>query len=181
MIFVDVRGFSHFAEKRTPEEVVATMNRYLAAMTDALNAHEGILDKYTGDGLMALFLVDNEAKDVLRAVQATQAMAQAAYQVAQTMRAEGGDELAVGMGLHYGEAVVGLVGHPTRQVNYTALGHTVVVAARLQTLAEGGEIILSEAVYKALPSGSITSEAGEAVTVKGVTEPVPIYRLKIAP
>ncbi|WP_394794544.1 adenylate/guanylate cyclase domain-containing protein [Armatimonas sp.] len=181
VIFVDVRGFSHFAEKRTPEEVVATMNRYLAAMTDALNAHEGILDKYTGDGLMALFPVDNEAKDVLRAVQATQAMAQAAHQVAQTMRAEGGDELAVGMGLHYGEAVVGLVGHPTRQVNYTALGHTVVVAARLQSLAEGGEIILSEAVYKALPPDSITSEAGESVTVKGVTEPVPIYRLKIAP
>jgi class 3 adenylate cyclase len=72
-----------------------------------------------------------------------------------------------------------MVGHPTRQINYTALGHTVVVSARLQALACGGEIILSEAVYLALPEGSIAGEAGESVTVKGVAEPVPIYRLHV--
>jgi class 3 adenylate cyclase len=181
VLFVDVRGFSSFAEKRTPEEVVTTMNRYLAVMTDALNAHEGILDKYTGDGLMALFLVEEqtEGDDVLRAVRASQEMAKAVQELAKTIREEGGDELAVGMGLHYGEAVVGMVGHPTRQINYTALGHTVVVSARLQALASGGEIILSEAVYLTLPEGSIAGEAGESVTVKGVVEPVPIYRLHV--
>lgn len=182
VLFVDVRGFSGFAERRTPEEVVTTMNRYLGVMTDALNAHEGILDKYTGDGLMALFLVEEktQAEDVLRAVRASQEMAEAVTQLAAQMRADGGDELAVGMGLHFGEAVVGMVGHPTRQINYTALGHTVVVAARLQTLASGGEIILSEAVYKALPPGTITGEAGESVQVKGVADPVPIYRLHVS-
>jgi class 3 adenylate cyclase len=183
VLFVDVRGFSGFAEKRTPEAVVTTMNRYLAIMTDVLNFHEGILDKYTGDGLMALFLVEEatQAIDVLRAVEAAQDMAREVQALAQTMKEEGGDSLAVGMGLHYGEAVVGMVGHPTRQINYTALGHTVVVAARLQTLAAGGEIILSEAVYRALPPGSIAGELGEAVTVKGVAEPVPIYRMCVPP
>lgn len=179
VLFADVRGFSGFAERRTPEEVVATMNRYLAEMTDALNDHEGILDKYTGDGLMALFPVEDEPQDVARAVQAALAMAQAVQRVARTLQAEGGDELAVGIGLHYGDAVVGLVGHPTRQVNYTALGHTVVVAARLQTLALGGEVILSEAVFQALPPGTVAGEAGEAVSVKGVAKPIPIYRLRV--
>lgn len=181
VLFVDVRGFSGFAEKRTPEEVVTTMNRYLAIMTDVLNFHEGILDKYTGDGLMALFLVEEATQsiDVLRAVEAAQDMAREVQALAQTMKAEGGDALTVGMGLHFGEAVVGMVGHPTRQINYTALGHTVVVAARLQTLAAGGEIILSEAVYRALPPGSIAGELGESVTVKGVAEPVPIYRMRV--
>ena len=181
VLFADVRGFSGFAEKSTPEEVVATMNRYLMVMTDALNDHDGILDKYTGDGLMALFLVDeNKAEaDVLRAVRAAEAMAKAVLDLAKTMQTEGGAELAVGLGLHYGEAVVGLVGHPTRQVNYTALGHTVVVAARLQTLAAGGDIIVSDAVYRALPSGTLTAEAGETVTVKGVADPVQIYRIRV--
>lgn len=179
VLFVDVRGFSGFAERRTPEEVVTTMNHYLAAMTDALNDHEGILDKYTGDGLMALFPVDDESVDVLRAVNAAIAMAQAVQRVARHLQAEGGDELAVGIGLHYGDAVVGLVGHPTRQVNYTALGHTVVVAARLQSLAAGGEIILSETVFKALPVGMVSAEVGESVSVKGVAKPIPVYRLKV--
>ncbi len=180
VLFADVRGFSGFAERSTPEEVVATMNRYLMVMTDALNEHDGILDKYTGDGLMALFLVNEKeaARDVLRAVRAAEAMAMAVHKVAKTMEAEGGATLAVGLGLHYGEAVVGLVGHPTRQVNYTALGHTVVVAARLQTLAPGGDIILSDAIYRTLPPGSVSAEAGETVTVKGVADPVPIYRIR---
>lgn len=177
VLFADVRGFSGFAEKHTPEEVVAVMNRYLATMTDALNDHEGILDKYTGDGLMALFPVEREPEDVLRAVRGALAMARAVERQGASV---GETLLAVGIGLHYGDAVLGLVGHPTRQVNYTALGHTVVVAARLQTLATGGEVILSEAVYNALPKGSIVGEAEEAVTVKGVATPVPIYRLKSA-
>ncbi|WP_309714698.1 adenylate/guanylate cyclase domain-containing protein [Armatimonas sp.] len=181
VLFADVRGFSRFAEKSTPEEVVTTMNRYLMVMTDALNDHEGILDKYTGDGLMALFLVDENAveADVLRAVRAAEAMAKSVLDLSQAMQAEGGEALAVGLGLHYGEAVVGLMGHPTRQVNYTALGHTVVVAARLQTLAAGGDIILSDAVYRALPPGTVNAEAGETVTVKGVADPVPIFRIRV--
>jgi len=174
VLFADVRGFSGFAEKHTPEEVVAVMNRYLAAMTDALNDHEGILDKYTGDGLMALFPVEDEPRDVLRAVRAAVAMARA---VERQGAITGETPLAVGLGLHYGEAVVGLVGHPTRQVNYTALGHTVVVAARLQTYAQGGEVILSEAVVSAL---NLPLTAEESVTVKGVAQPVPLYRVKSA-
>jgi adenylate cyclase len=113
----------------------------------------------------------------LRAVRAAVAMARAVERQGASV---GETPLAVGLGLHYGDAVVGLVGHPTRQVNYTALGHTVVVAARLQTLASGGEVILSESVVAALPAGTVGGDAEEAVAVKGVAQPVPIYRLKSA-
>ncbi|HRZ35206.1 MAG TPA: adenylate/guanylate cyclase domain-containing protein, partial [Candidatus Paceibacterota bacterium] len=93
-------------------------------------------------------------------------------------RAAGGARsLQVGIALHVGEAVVGLVGNPVRQINYTALGHAVVIAARLQGLALGGEVVVSQDV-KAAVETRFELEAREPVQVKGLSQPVLCYAVK---
>jgi class 3 adenylate cyclase len=178
VLFADVRRFTRFAEQNTPELVIEIINRYMTALTNALDAHDGLLDKYTGDGLMALFRVQDAhpEEDIARAVCAALAMRDTAEEVSARLAQEGLPTLQIGFSLHCGEAVVGLVGNPDIQVDYTALGITVVVSARLQSLAAGGEVIVSEAVYAAL-SGRLRAEAGEPVNVKGLSTPVRPYRV----
>lgn len=175
VIFADVRGFTRFAEAQPPEVVIEVTNQYLTALTEALHRHGGLLDKYLGDGLMALFRVTDPEVDVRKAVHAALAMRDAAATVSMWQAAQGHPVLQVGISLHYGEAVVGLVGNPA-QFNYTALGHTVVVTQRLQSVAGAGEVILSETVY-ALVEGEVFAETGAPVTVKGLSEPVCYYRI----
>ncbi len=188
VLFADIRNFTQFAERHPPELVVATTNRYLTAMAEALFTHGGILDKFTGDGLMAFFLVDGpdrlgsstisspvEHVGVQQAVRAAVAMRDAAQCVSEELRSEGKEWLQIGLGVHYGPAVVGLVGSPKRP-DYTALGHAVIVSHRLQGLASGGEIVISETVYLATRD-VFRSEAGEPVQVKGITELMTPYRV----
>jgi len=142
VLFADVRGFTQFAEANAPEEVMRVVNAYLAVMTEALNRHGGLIDKYTGDGLMALFRLRGP-NDLEQAVDAALEMRDAALRLSQD-RVSGGDtSLRVGISMHAGDAVVGLVGNPGGQINFTALGLTVVVAARLQAVAGAGELVVS--------------------------------------
>jgi class 3 adenylate cyclase len=176
ILFADVRNFTQFAEQHTPEEVIEATNTYLTAMTEALHAHGGLLDKYTGDGLMAIFRVTGEPEeDVARAVRAALAMSAAAASVSTRLAAQGRTPLPIGIGMHYGEAVVGLVGNPN-QFNYTALGHAVIIGQRLQSIAAGGEVVVSESVHF-YTSGTFQAEAGEPVYVKGLSAPVRPYRV----
>lgn len=176
VLFADVRNFTGYSESHTPEEVIEVVNDYMTVLTDALDAHGGILDKYTGDGLMAIFPISDPREGVPRAVRAALAMSRAAEELSTRRIAHGKEPLHVGIGVHYGEAVVGMVGNPVRQINYTALGHTVVVSARLQTLAAGGEVVVSDAVYLET-AGAFSMRGGDPVHVKGVTEPVRPYRV----
>lgn len=175
VLFADVRGFTKFAEENSPERVVEIINAYMAPLTQSLLEHGGILDKYTGDGLMALFRINaNTQEDVAQAVHAALAMRCAAEEVSKRLSEQGKTVLNIGFGIHYGEAVVGLVGMPPDKVNYTALGHTVVISQRLQSLAAGGEIIISGAVFDAV-GDCFEVQEGEPVTVKGSTLPVRPY------
>ena len=194
MLFADVRNFSHFAETHTPEQVIEAINSYMTALPHALHDHRGLLDKYTGDGLMALFRpqedtdrpaslpggnhADTAGNRVLvaRAVSAALAMRDAAQMLSRQRAGEGKNPLEIGIGLHFGEAVCGLVGNPVHQINYTALGHTVVVSARLQATAGGGEVVVSEDVYQAV-ADLFTVEARAPVSVKGVSAPVRPYHV----
>lgn len=173
ILFADVRGFSRFAENHPPEEVMRVVNAYLGVMTDALHARGGLLDKYTGDGLMAMFRLERQGS-VAGAVDAALAMRDAALELSRELKAEGEKSLRVGISLHAGEAVVGLVGNAERQINFTALGHVVVVAARLQTLTGGGEVIVSKEIHEAV-DGEFTMEPRPEVHVKGVSQPVKPY------
>jgi len=170
VLFADVRGFTQFAESHSPEEVMRAVNAYLHGMTEALHRHGGLLDKYTGDGLMALFRLDRGAS-VASAVRAALGMRDAALAMSADRAAGGNRSLQVGISIHVGEAVVGLVGNPQRQVNFTALGHTVVVAARLQTQAAGGEVVVSREVHDAA-GAEFEMTPRPPVQVKGMTDPV---------
>lgn len=177
VLFADVRNFTPYAERHTSEEVIETINAYMTALTEALHAYGGILDKYTGDGLMALFRINENPPDdeIQEAVLAALAMRDVAKSVSKRLREQEKDALEVGISMHYGEAVVGLVGNPN-QFNYTALGHTVVVAARLNTVAAPGDVLVSDAVYQAI-ADTFTVEECEEVMVKGLSQPVRPYRV----
>ena len=178
VLFADVRGFTQFAEAHEPEEVMRVVNAYLSAMTDALNQHGGLLDKYTGDGLMALFrLGSSGTQGVVEAVRAAVAMRDAVLQLSEDRDAGGDKSLKVGISLHVGEAVLGLVGNPTRQINYTALGHTVVVAARLQAVAGGGEVVITGDVADRVAT-HFSLEERTPVKAKGITHPLRVYRVR---
>ncbi|MCS6775443.1 MAG: adenylate/guanylate cyclase domain-containing protein [Chloroherpetonaceae bacterium] len=181
VLFADVRGFTPFAEANTPETVVEVINAYLAPMTRALLNKGGILDKYTGDGLMALFRVTRTPRESARmAIEAALEMQHRAAEISRRLQEQGRTPLRMGIGIHYGDAVVGLIGNPPHQMNYTALGVTVVVSQRLQALADGGEIVVSETVFEILredPGQGFHLLPGEPVTIKGLTRPVRPYRV----
>ncbi len=187
ILFADVRGFTAFAEQHDADVVIDVINAYMTALTDALHTYNGILDKYTGDGLMAFFQVaqlplssvaeansDTLRRDIAQAVQAALAMRDAAINLSVVRALEGKPTLQIGFSLHYGEVVVGLVGNIKQQVNYTALGLAVVVAARLQTIAQGGQVIVSEEVYRETED-RFAYAVGEPVQVKGLTASVRPY------
>lgn len=175
VLFADVRNFTGFAERHRPEEVFAAVNEYMTALTNALHAYGGVLDKYTGDGLMAWFPAEaNSRRQIEKAVRAAVAMRDAALEISRSRTEQNKPALDFGIGMHYGEAMIGLVGNEEHQINYTALGHTVIVSARLQALAAGGEVVISETVRTALDD-KFEVEAREPVAVKGIYELVRPY------
>jgi class 3 adenylate cyclase len=175
VLFADVRNFTHFAEQNEADKVIEVINVYMSGLTEALHRHGGVLDKYTGDGLMAWFPVsENLYDDLKNAVHAALAMRDAGLTISAQMPPE--EQLDIGFGLHYGDAVVGLVGSEKLQINWTALGHTVVVSARLQTIALGGEVVISENLYE-IVAGSFSVVESAPVMVKGLSTPVRPYRV----
>jgi len=164
-LFADIRGFSTFSERSDPEKVVEVINQYFALALAAVDRHEGILDKFMGDGVMAHFNtplrpVDGHAwRAVLAAWQFQQAIEEYLAQVPEE------DRLQVGIGINTGEPVVGNVGAEDR-MEYTAIGDAVNLAKRLQESARGGQILLSSSTY-ALVAERVTVQALEPIQVKG--------------
>jgi adenylate cyclase len=180
VMFLDIRNFTTFSESRTPDEVVAYLNRLFAFMVDEVNAHQGIINKFLGDGFMAVFgapLDDghSEANAVHAAVAISDGLRKAL--------AEGLEPTKIGIGLHSGRAVTGNVGSQQRQ-EYTLIGDVVNLASRIesQTKAAGAEILISAEAWAAagrhgaegLPEG----QAIGPVTVKGRAAPVELVRLR---
>jgi class 3 adenylate cyclase len=175
VLFADVRNFTPFAEQHEADKVIEVINAYMSGLTEALHRHGGVLDKYTGDGLMAWFPVRSDPHvDLKNAVNAALAMRDAAIEISTRMPED--EQLDIGIGLHYGDAVVGLVGSEKLQINWTAMGRTVVISARLQTIALGGEVVISERVHQAI-AGVFTVIEGEPVMVKGLSMPVRPFRV----
>jgi class 3 adenylate cyclase/DNA-binding response OmpR family regulator len=171
VLFADLRGFTAFSEHAPPEQLVEVLNQYFALAVEAILSQEGTLDKFMGDAVMALFNAPLPQPDhALRAVKAALTM-QAAMLRGNTTVAG----LSFGIGLHVGQAVVGNIG-TAQQMNYTAIGDTVNLAKRLQEYAEGGQVILSQAIYEAARDFVTVADLGSLV-VKGRTAPVHTYRL----
>jgi adenylate cyclase len=146
-------------------------------MTEIIFEHGGTLDKYIGDGLMALFGAPSASPaDAMNAVKAAVAMQKRLTKLNQELLAEGYGEISVGIGLHTGEATIGYIGSDKRS-EYTAIGDTVNLAARLESSAVGGEILISEATAAA--SGNlIPVNSREPLTVKNRVQPVNVFEVK---
>lgn len=152
VLFADIRGFTSISEHAQPEKIVSLLNRYFSAMTDIIFAHGGTLDKYLGDGLMALFgAPTGTPEDASNALNAAVAMQRRILSINMELREQGLSEIGVGIGLHTGEATVGYIGSERRS-EYTAIGDTVNTASRLESNARGGEILVSDATAKAARS-----------------------------
>lgn len=176
VFFADIRGFTALSEKLKPEQVVAFLNGYLARVVAQVDAHEGYLNKFIGDAVVVVFNgpVD-QADHAERAVKCAQALqAEVAKINAEGVLPEVG-QLRIGVGVATGPMVCGNVGGPT-QMEYTVIGDTVNLSARLTSLAQAGEVWVSEATAAAAPG--FTYSVLPEVKLKGKEKPVAPRRVE---
>jgi adenylate cyclase len=177
ILFADIRGFTRISEHAPPEKIVQLLNRYFSAMTDIIFAHGGTLDKYLGDGLMALFGAPTVTpKDAANAMSAAVAMQRRMLSINDELHAEGYPEIGIGIGLHTGEVIVGYIGSERRS-EYTAIGDTVNTASRLESNAKAGEILVSEITANAARSRYQLAPR-EPISVKNRVQPVPLFEIE---
>lgn len=177
VLFADIRGFTRLSENAQPERVVQLLNNYFTAMSDIIFSHGGTLDKYIGDGLMALFGAPTATPDdACNAVAAAVAMQREMEVINEQLRAEGLAEIAIGIGLHTGVATVGYIGSERRS-EYTAIGDTVNLAARLEQNSRAGQILLSDATAQAAAASDCKFSPRPPITVKNRVQPVPIFEV----
>src|SRR3989442_521955 len=176
VLFSDLRGFTSISEKLQPEQVAAMLREYLTEMTEIVFDHDGTVDKYIGDCVMALYNVPSEDPEhAIKAVRTGLAFQERTLAAAARWEAKFGVTIRCGVGINTGEAIVGILGSRQR-FEYTAIGDTVNLAARLESLTKdyGASIIVSESTYEHVKGVVATRELG-AVTVRGKSVPVKIY------
>ena len=181
ILFADLRGFTTLSERLTPPELLALLNRYLDRMGVAIEAHGGVIDKFIGDAIMALFGAPVAQGDAAaRALAAARAMESALAALNTELDAEGRPPLAIGIGINTARVVAGNIGS-SRRLNYSVIGDGVNVAARLQALTRVADyrtnIILSAATRAAADRAAADARPLGTVTVKGRSEPVEIFAI----
>jgi adenylate cyclase len=177
VLFADIRGFTRLSEHAPPERVVQLLNRYFTAMSEIVLKHGGTVDKFIGDGLMALFGAPHVTPDdAAGAISAAVEMQDAMQRISADLAADGLGEVSIGIGLHTGEATVGYIGSERRS-EYTAIGDTVNVSSRLESHAKAGEILLSEATRTAAGDLPYLFVPREPIRVKNREQPVRIFEV----
>jgi adenylate cyclase len=177
VMFLDVRGFTRMSEGMEPAAVVDLLNGFFEIVVDVLFRHDGTLDKYEGDGLMALFGAPETLDDAPgAAVACALEMRDAIAKFNEEQAVAGRPTLAVGIGIHTGPALCGTVGSSkTRQ--YTAMGDTVNTAARLCAIARGGQILIGETTYEAVQALAEVDPLAP-VEVKGKSRPLAVFDVR---
>ncbi len=174
VLFADIRGFTSFSETLSPEQLVSVLNRYLAAGAEAVLEEEGTIDKFLGDAVMAWFNAPIPQPDhTLRAVRAALKLRDRIAALHAALPPEA--HLAFGVGIHYGDAVLGLIGTEKR-LEYTAIGDSVNTTKRLQENAGKNQIVISQAAYERVKD-QINVLQMEPMTVKGKREVIPVYEV----
>ncbi len=174
ILFADIRGFTTLSERLSPAEVVALLNEHFEAMVEVVFKHGGILDKFLGDALMALWGVPNaRAGDASRAVSAALEMVKRVREMNELRRAQGRQTIEIGVGINTGMVVFGAMGASKRH-DLTAVGDAVNTASRLCAMAEAGQIIAAESTIGAA-KGAFTASALAPVLLKGKSREVVPY------
>jgi adenylate cyclase len=176
VMFCDIRNFTRFSNSLEPEEVFGFLNEFFAEMIDAIFKHHGTLDKMLGDGLMALFgTPQDDPEHAVHALEAAMDMQGRLNGLRDKWKQKHSSELAIGIGLHTGDAMVGNIGSKDR-MEYTAIGDTVNIASRLEstTKENGCPIILSRDTASEIPVRIPLRQVAE-ITVRGVAQSMAIF------
>lgn len=172
VLFCDIRGFTALTENMPPAEVITMLNEHMTAMNRIVHKHYGVVDKFVGDLIMAVFGAPKRyGNDALHAVLCALEM----IEVRQRLNEVSRHPFEVGIGVATGEVVAGCMGSEDR-LNYTVLGERVNLASRLCSKAEATELLIDETTHDLLPDG-FTAEAKEPLPLKGFSALVPAYRL----
>ena len=176
VMFVDIRDFTAAAQNRTPHDVVSRLDDAFTVMVDVIDSHGGIVNKFLGDGFLAIFgapIPDDRA--TLRAVAAGREM----LDVVEKSNASHPDwPIRIGIGLHVGDAVTGIVGSPRRK-EYTVIGDTVNLASRIEALNKelGSQFLLSEAAHTEAGEEASDAHPLANIEVRGYDQPITLWRL----
>jgi class 3 adenylate cyclase/tetratricopeptide (TPR) repeat protein len=177
VLFADVKGSLDLAEQVDPEEWHRILNRFFEILSDGVHRFEGTVNQYTGDGIMALFGAPIAHEDhAQRACYAALHLREELRRYGDALRLEQGLNFSVRMGLNSGEVIVGKIGDDLR-MDYTAQGHTVGLAARMEQLAEPGNVFLTEHTTKLVEGYFALRDVG-ASRIEGLSEPIHVFELE---
>ena len=179
VFFSDIRGFTKFSEGHTPEEIVDMLNEYFHIMVGIINRNNGVVDKFIGDAIMAVWGAPKGTdRDSHDAVKASVEMREALDKLNETRQERGQVPIMIGMGLHTGYAISGTIGSEER-MEYTVIGDAVNQAARIEasTKAFGTDLLLSDDTTDLVSDEFIIEEAG-SVEVKGKSKPLTLFKVR---
>lgn len=176
VLFCDIRGFTPLAERLDPEAVVLLLNEFYNLMIETTFKHDGTLDKFLGDGVMCVFGAPIARADhAMQAVRTALDMQDGIAGLSSRFTREGRPPIAVGIGVSAGEVVAGTVGSEDR-MEYTAIGDSVNLAARLESIAKPGQVLISQHTLD-MVDDHVQAKAMGAIRVKGKEEEVEVYEV----
>ncbi len=176
ILFADIRGFTTIAERMTAEDVVRMLNQYFGVMVDIIFKNNGLLDKFVGDQLIAVFgLVEAMGNAPENAIRTALEMRDTTREMMQKRARLGQECFEIGIGINTGTAIIGNIGSANR-MDYTVIGDCINVAARLEGMAKGGEIIIGEQTFLQ-KTGEFEIESRGQVHFKNRKEPVVCYNV----
>lgn len=184
ILFADIRGFTRMSQAISPEIIVSYLNNnYFTPMGEIAYQFNGTVDKHIGDSIMVVFGAPvTYQDDAVRAVQTAIAMQKKAREIDDELKKKNGLRLRIGIGISTGKVFSGVLGS-LRKKEFTSIGMDVNIAARLESMAKKGEILITERTYNKLADSEITEsisiEELPQVTVKGVDEPFKVYRVNV--
>jgi adenylate cyclase len=178
VFFSDIRGFTKFSEGHTPEQVVSMLNEYFAVMVSIITKNHGVVDKFIGDAIMAIWgAPKSTGNDQYNAVKACLEMRVALAELNTKRIARGESAIMIGMGVHSGPAMSGTIGSEDR-MEYTVIGDTVNMSSRIEssTKAFGTDLLLSETLAGAI-DGKFELDLAGSAEVKGKAEPLKLFKV----
>ncbi|KAJ3115230.1 hypothetical protein HDU96_001014 [Phlyctochytrium bullatum] len=181
IIFVDIRGFTNFSEKVGPMEVVNLLNDYFERLVRIVFKYEGVVDKYIGDALMAVFgTMEDETDSEYRSVAAAIEFKETIREMNEERKRQGKDTISIGVGVNTGELLAGFIGSSQR-LEYTCIGDTVNTSSRICDMSSRDQVLISEFTYEAVKDWVVAEPVGYR-QFKGKTTEVMVYEaLSIKP
>ncbi|MCB1175661.1 MAG: HAMP domain-containing protein [Leptospiraceae bacterium] len=182
ILFCDIRSFTAFCENRSPESIVEILNYYFTEMSRCIQSHQGMINKYIGDAIMAIFNLPLPLENFSqRAVEAALDMLQALDQVNEQLGLTGPEAIRIGIGLHAGAVLAGNIGSRDR-LEYTVIGDAVNIASRLEGLTKElqSPLVISEDIYTAINTQNLFTGLGSS-PIRGRQESLQIYGLQGTP